>query len=103
MSLAHVLTFALAVLSLDHKGIINPNKPRLRFSVAADDRGDWELRVLVNGKEVKRQLIDHEKPSWKDIDLDLSSHQGKEVELRLEAHATRWFMEFGYWHQVRWE
>ncbi len=76
---------------------------KLKFNVAADDRGDWELRVVVNGTEVKRKVIEHDQPRWKEMTVDLSAQAGKAVTVRLEAHATGWSWEFSYWNDVRWE
>ena len=75
-------------------------KAKLKFSVAADDRGDWVVKVLVNGQEVKTVTVDHEKPRWKSVEVDLARWKGQEVTLRLEGHASGWNMEFGYWHGV---
>ncbi len=72
-------------------------KTKLTFSVAADDRGDWVVKVLVNGQEVKALTVDHVKPRWKDVEVDLAKWKGQEVTLRLEGHANGWSMEFGYW------
>ncbi|MBL9116088.1 MAG: c-type cytochrome [Verrucomicrobiaceae bacterium] len=86
--------------SLEFKGMA---KSKLKFSVAADDRGDWMLKVLVNGQPAKELIVDHEKPRWKEVVVDLSSHAGKEVTVRLEGHANGWAWEFGYWSGVKWE
>ncbi len=78
-------------------------KTKLKFSVAADDRGDWLLKTLVNGQVVKEVAVDHEKPRWKDVEVDLSKFAGQEVTVRLEAHASGWHMEFSYWNGFRLE
>ncbi|MBK8091885.1 MAG: c-type cytochrome [Verrucomicrobiaceae bacterium] len=75
-------------------------KAKLTFNVAADDRGDWVVKVLVNGQEVKTMTVDHEKPRWKTVEVDLTKWKGQEVTLRLEGHANGWSMEFGYWHGI---
>ncbi|MFN0075041.1 MAG: PVC-type heme-binding CxxCH protein [Prosthecobacter sp.] len=75
-------------------------KTKLKFSVAADDRGDWIVKAVVNGQVVKEMAVDHEKPRWKDIEIDLSKFAGREITVRLEAHASGWNMEFGYWHGI---
>ncbi|HWB04672.1 MAG TPA: PVC-type heme-binding CxxCH protein [Verrucomicrobiales bacterium] len=73
----------------------------LKFAVASHDKGDWELRVTVNGKEAKRQTIGHEGERWTKIEIDLSSWKGRKVALSLENHATEWMYEFSYWSNVR--
>lgn len=72
-------------------------KTKLKFSVAADDRGDWIVKAVVNGQVVKEVVVDHEKPRWKDIEVDLSKWKGQEATVRLEVHANGWAYEFAYW------
>lgn len=83
--------------SLERTVKIEAGKTKLKFSVAADDRGDWLLKVWVNGQAVKEMPVDHEKPRWKDVEVDLAKFAGQEVTLRLEAHASDWAWEFAYW------
>lgn len=75
-------------------------KTKLTFNVAADDRGDWVVKVLVNGQEVKTMTVDHDKPRWKTVEVDLAKWKGQEITLRLEGHANGWSMEFGYWQGI---
>ena len=75
-------------------------KTKLKFSVAADDRGDWLVKVLVNGQEVKSVTVDHEKPRWKTVEVDLAKWKSQDITLRLEAHANGWAWEFAYWHGI---
>jgi putative heme-binding domain-containing protein len=75
-------------------------KTKLKFRVAADDRGDWLVKVLVNGQEVKAVTVDHEKPRWKTVEVDLAKWKGQDITLRLEAHANGWAWEFAYWHGI---
>ena len=72
-------------------------KTKLKFSVAADDRGDWIVKAVVNGQVVKEVAVDHEKPRWKTVEVDLAKWKGQEVTVRLEAHASDWAWEFAYW------
>ena len=81
---------------------LETDKPhKLTAIVAAHDQGDWELRVKVNGKVVKKQVIDHDGERWKTVTADLSEYAGKEVTLQLEGAASGWAWEFGYWGEVR--
>ncbi|HMJ91000.1 MAG TPA: hypothetical protein VK530_14350, partial [Candidatus Acidoferrum sp.] len=73
----------------------------LSFDVAADERGDWQLRVLVDGKELKHQRIDKTGERWKHIEVDLTPWAGKSVALRLENAANDWNFEFGYWADLQ--
>ncbi len=79
---------------------IEPGKTKLKATVAADDRGDWTLKAVVNGTVIKELTVDHEKPRWKPLEIDLSKFAGQEVTLRLEAHANGWNMEFAYWSSI---
>ena len=88
---------------LEQKLTVDAKKSKLKFSVAADDRGDWQLHVTVNGEEIKRQDIGHDNPRWKDVTIDLADYAGKEITVKLEGHPTGWSWEFGYWSDVRWE
>ena len=83
--------------SFERKLKVEPDKTKLTATVAADDRGDWTLKAVVNGAVVKELTVDHEKPRWKTLEIDLSKFAGQEVTLRLEAHANGWNMEFAYW------
>ncbi len=76
---------------------VEPGKTKLTATVAADDRGDWTAKALINGQVVKELTVDHEKPRWKTLDLDLSKYSGQQITLRLESHANGWNMEFAYW------
>ncbi len=83
--------------SFERKMKVETGKTKLKLTVAADDRGDWLLKAVVNGQEVKKVVIDHEKPRWKDIEVDLSKWKGQEATVRLEVHANGWAYEFAYW------
>jgi hypothetical protein len=89
-----------AVLERDIE-IPSARKTSLSFAVASDDRGDWELRVLANGKLLKKQMIDHDGDRWKQVVVDLTSLAGKNVHLRLENAANDWNWEFGYWSELQ--
>jgi putative membrane-bound dehydrogenase-like protein len=76
----------------------------LRFSVAAHEKGDWELRVLANGKPLLKQTVsrsDSGEKVWQEFAVDLSAFAGQTVKLRLENAANGWAWEFGYWSDVR--
>lgn len=83
--------------SFERKMKIEAGKTKLKLTVAADDRGDWIVKAMVNGQEVKEAVIDHEKPRWKYIEVDLSKFAGQEITIRLESHANGWAYEFAYW------
>jgi len=69
----------------------------LRFQVAPNSRGDWELRAYVDGQERLKQAVSPPNSDWKEISIDLSASAGKRVKVRLENAATGWAHEHGYW------
>lgn len=75
-------------------------KTRLHVHVASDDRGDWQLKVLVNSSRVSEVIVDHEKPRWKEVEVDLTKWKGQDITVRLEAHANGWAWEFAYWQGI---
>ncbi|MDA1273476.1 MAG: c-type cytochrome [Verrucomicrobia bacterium] len=76
-------------------------KTQLTFYVAADERGDWELRVVADGTLVKKDIVDRNGPRWKKVSVDLSAFSGKKAKIRLENCANDWNYEFGYWSDIR--
>ena len=73
----------------------------LRFSVAAHEKGDWELRIKSDGELLHKQTVKHDGPRWQEVALDVSSLAGRRVVLRLENAANNWAYEFGYWSNLR--
>ena len=96
--LMHPFTDKKTPASLERQ--MKVEKTKLKFSVAADDRGDWIVKALVNGQEIKAVTVDHEKPRWKTVEVDLAKWKGQDITLRLEAHANGWAWEFAYWHAI---
>ena len=76
-------------------------RTQLDFAVAADELGDWELRVLADGKLLHKQLVTGSGASWTPVRVDLSAFAGKTVALRLENFPNGWNFEFGYWSDLR--
>jgi len=72
----------------------------LSIEAAAHERGDWELRVFVQGELLKRQIINREGGVWKTVSVDLSKFAGRRVNIRVENAANDWSYEFGYWGDV---
>jgi hypothetical protein len=62
--------------------------------------GDWRLLVLVNKKELLRQVVgvkDTEK-GWMTVDVDLSEYAGKKVNIELVHQMNeKWWFIAGYW------
>ncbi|MDA7497282.1 c-type cytochrome [bacterium] len=72
----------------------------LDFEVASHERGDWELRVFVQGKLLKRAVVNRKKSMWQTVSVDLSNYAGKNVSVRAENVANGWEWEFGYWSRI---
>ncbi len=72
----------------------------LTFAVASHEKGDWELHVLIDGKQVQQQLIDKNGERWKQVTVDLTPYAGRKVKVRLENAANGWSWEFGYWSGI---
>ncbi|MGI8602179.1 MAG: PVC-type heme-binding CxxCH protein [Verrucomicrobiales bacterium] len=76
---------------------------KLGFLAAAHDEGDWQLLLTVDGREVKRQLIDHRGERWQKIEVDLEAWKGQAPKVRIEAWANNWSWEFAYLAEVKFE
>ena len=81
-----------------------PNrKTTLKLRVSHHPHGDWQLRVLANGKVIADQLVGPDtvgKDEWLDMAVDLSSFAGKRIKLTLENKANNWANEWAYWNKV---
>ncbi|MFM8471625.1 MAG: PVC-type heme-binding CxxCH protein [Limisphaerales bacterium] len=76
-------------------------KTALKFSVASHEKGDWELRVLADGKPLHKQLIARQGSEvWLPVTVDLTPLAGQKVLLRLENAANGWSWEFAYWSAI---
>jgi hypothetical protein len=78
-------------------------RANLKFSVAAHEQGDWELRVKAEGEVIHRQIVSHDGERWKAVQIDLSQFANRRIVLRLENAANNWSYEFGYWANLRLE
>ncbi|MBM3838735.1 MAG: dehydrogenase [Verrucomicrobia bacterium] len=72
----------------------------LTVEAASHERGDWELRVLADGKLLKKEIIGRSGERWKQIQVDLSPYAGQRTLVRLENCANDWAWEFGYWGKI---
>ena len=77
-------------------------KTALRLVVANDDRGDWTLEVRLAGDRALRKKIGPETVTdgWAEIEVDLSKHAGKSVQVDLINQADGWQFEAGYWAEI---
>lgn len=87
---------------LTRKLTVDATKPgSLKFAAASKGDHDWELRVLIDGKEAKRQTIGPKDGRWHEIEISLEPYKGKSVEISLENHPNGWSWEFSYWSNIR--
>jgi hypothetical protein len=75
-------------------------KTTLSLWVAPHQQGDWELRVLADGKLIHKQEVTPPNSGWKQVKVDLTPFAGKKILLRLENAATGWAWEFGFWSDI---
>jgi hypothetical protein len=73
------------------------------MKVSHHPHGDWQLRVLADGKVIEDQLVSAKTVTkeWLDVSVDLSMFAGKTIQLELENRANNWQNEWAYWHQVK--
>jgi len=77
-------------------------RTKLVLDVAHDPRGDWELAVKADGKEIAKKKVGKAtaKDGWLTVEVDLSSHAGRTITLVLENRADGWSWEAGYWSKI---
>jgi len=77
----------------------------LRLTVGHHPKGDWDLVVKVEGKELLKKLIGKETAvgGWMDLSVDLSFYAGKRITLELLNQANGWSDEAGYWAKIELE
>jgi putative heme-binding domain-containing protein len=78
-------------------------KIRLVISVASHDQGDWQLAVSINGQNKYQTNVRHNagKVVWRDVDVDVSSLAGQEIDVELANRANDWSNEFAFWNGVQ--
>jgi hypothetical protein len=87
---------AVLVASFD----VPAGAPTLRVETASDPRGDYVLKVLVNGERKHEETIDT-KGEWKIVTVDMMPYTGKSIDIRLECHADEWSWEAAYFASAR--
>ena len=76
-------------------------QPKLTLDAASGEGADWELAILINGKEIKRQTINATGEPWKTQSLDLAPWRGQTIAIQLENHPNGWAWEFSYWSNLK--
>ncbi len=86
--------------ALERNLAVPKNGGVLTFAVAAHEQGDWELRVVINDKLVKKEVVNRDGGRWKPVTVDLKEFAGTTARVRLENAANGWAFEFGYWSDI---
>ena len=74
----------------------------LALTVGHHPQGDWLLVVKANGATVLSKPIgpDTATEGWLDVQVDLSDHAAKEIDLELVNQPTDWAWEAAYWARI---
>lgn len=83
-----------AVIATSFKIPVN-GSPALLIETASDRRGDYVLRVVINGEPTLEKRIDT-KGEWTTVKVDLMPYTGKEIDVRIENWADDWEYEAAY-------
>jgi hypothetical protein len=77
-------------------------KTILSLTVGHDPRGDWELFVKADGKQIFRIPVskDTAKETWMNAQVDLSVYGDKEINLQLINQPTGWSFEAARWAKI---
>ena len=73
------------------------------LDVGHDERGDWELIVKADSKELAGKTIGKGScvNGWTQVEVDLSAFAGKTVKLELLNQPNGWQWEAGLWSSIR--
>ena len=91
------------VLSKNQLTIPEGKKTSLKLRVSHHPHGDWQLRVVANGKVMADYVIGPdtvESDEWLDVSVDLTEFAGRRVSLALENRANDWQNEWAYWNSL---
>ena len=74
----------------------------LALVVGHDARGDWDLIVRVNGRQVLKKTVgpDTATLGWMEVDVDLSRLAGKSAKIELVNQPTGWRFEAAHWAKI---
>lgn len=76
---------------------------KLNLRVSHHPHGDWQLKVLVDGKPWLDKVVGSKsvaKDEWLDVSVDLTKLAGKTIDLTIENRANNWSNEWAYWNTV---
>ena len=77
-------------------------KTTLRLLVGHDPRGDWDLIVRADNREVYRSEVGRRTAfeGWMEAKVDLSAYGGKSVLVELLNSPSGWSFETGHWAKI---
>jgi hypothetical protein len=77
-------------------------KTTLQLTVGHHPKGDWDLIVRADGKELLRKSIGKETAAggWLNLSVDLTPFAGKTIALELLNQPTGWTYEGAYWSKI---
>lgn len=75
-------------------------KTVLSVDLAAHEQGDWELRIIIDGKLARKETIDPSGDRWRTVRCELTPYAGRTVSVRLENCANAGHYEFAYWSNL---
>lgn len=78
------------------------SQPRLRLVVGNDPKGDFQLVVRANGKELLSKSVDKATAAggWLVEEVDLSAFAGQRTKIELLNQPTGWAFEAAYWAEI---
>jgi putative membrane-bound dehydrogenase-like protein len=77
-----------------------PAEPQhLRLGLHHHTAGAWKLVVQIDNQPFHTQVVNEDscEAGWLDLELDLTSFAGREVEINLENHTFQQQFSFAYW------
>ncbi len=92
------------VLSNNRLDVPKAKRTALKLRVSHHPHGDWQLRILADGKVIADQMVGPEtvgKDEWMDVSVDLTPFAGRRINLAIENRANGWRNEWAYWNKVQ--
>ncbi|MEM9644766.1 MAG: PVC-type heme-binding CxxCH protein [Planctomycetota bacterium] len=92
------------ILSNNRIDVPQGRKTSLQLRVSHHPHGDWQLRVLADGRSIIDQIVGPETVGpneWLDVSVDLSQYAGRRIKLSIENRANDWRNEWAYWNSVK--
>ncbi len=77
-------------------------KTILKLTVGHHPRGDWDLVVRVDMRELLRKTVGRAtaRNGWLDVSIDLTPYAGSEILIELCNQPTGWSWEAAYWDKI---